>query len=75
MEQKNAQERLLFRNLNIGFGKVGDVYFIEDAHQRVYLSADDIDRIASEMRFAGIEELKNQEILKNQVNPKELEAI
>lgn len=69
MEQKNEQEKLLFRNINIGFGKVGDVYFIEDAHQRVYLCADDIDRIASEMRFAGIEELKNQ------VNPEELEAI
>ena len=75
MEQESNQEKLLFRNKNIGFGKIGDVYFIEDAYQRVYLSGDDIDQIASEMRFDSIEELKNQKILKNQVNPEELEAI
>jgi hypothetical protein len=59
MQEENDQEKLLFRNTNIGFGKVGEVYFIEDAYQRVYLSADDIDRIASEMRHERIESLKD----------------
>jgi hypothetical protein len=51
-------EKLIFRNLNIGFGEINGDYFIEDKHSKVYLTADDIDRISAACRFELIENLK-----------------
>ena len=40
-------EKLIFRNLNIKFGEKGEGYFVEDECARIYLTADDIDRIST----------------------------
>ena len=48
-------EKLIFRNLNIKFGEKGEGYFVEDECARIYLTADDIDRISTAVRFNFIE--------------------
>ena len=57
-------EKLIFRNLNIKFGEKGEGYFVEDECARIYLTADDIDRISTAVRFNFIEKLKADDSLK-----------
>lgn len=57
-------EKLIFRNLNIKFGEKGEGYFVEDECSRIYLTADDIDRISTAVRFNFIEKLKTDDSLK-----------
>jgi hypothetical protein len=55
MENQNkTNSKLLFRNLNIGFGQIGGAYFIEDDYARVYLTTDDIERIFATYKFNEI---------------------
>ncbi len=51
-------EKLIFHSLNIKFGEKGEGYFVEDEYARIYLTADDIDRISAAARFNFIEKLK-----------------
>ena len=53
MENK-TNSKLLFKNLNIGFGSIGDAYYVEDGYGRVYLSPDDIERIFASYKFNEI---------------------
>ena len=53
MENK-TNSKLLFKNLNIGFGSIGDAYYVEDGYGRVYLSPDDIERIFASYKFNKI---------------------
>ena len=56
MENK-TNSKLLFKNLNIGFGSIGDAYYVEyveDGYGRVYLSTDDIERIFASYKFNKI---------------------
>ena len=52
--QDKTYSNLLFKNLNIGFGSIGDAYYIEDNYGRVYLSPDDIERIFTTYKFEKI---------------------
>ena len=56
-------EKLIFRNLNIKFGEKGEGYFVEDECSRIYLTADDIDRISTAARFNFIEKLNKGNLL------------
>ena len=44
--------------------KKGEGYFVEDECARIYLTADDIDRISTAARFNFIEKLKADDSLK-----------
>ena len=52
--QNKANPKPLFKNLNIGFGSIGDAYYVEDDYGRVYLSGDDIERIFATYKFEKI---------------------
>ena len=52
--QDKTYSNLLFKNLNIGFGSIGDAYYVEDNYGRVYLSPDDIERIFTTYKFEKI---------------------
>ena len=58
-------EKVIFRSLNIEFGRINEDYFVKDNQGTVYLTAADIERISSAFRFDLIENLKTDETLKN----------
>ena len=61
-----SMEKVIFRSLNIEFGKINEDYFVKDNnHGTVYLTAGDIERISEAFRFDFIENLKANKILKN----------
>ena len=59
-------EKVIFRSLNIEFGRINEDYFVKDNNNgTVYLTAGDIERISEAFRFDFIENSKGDENLRN----------